>query len=336
LSIAKADPVVMELHLPSPNQSIESRALGCLAGLAVGNVLGLATESCTRERACALLGSTGPLLCLPLEERQRVWDDDLAMAMALAGCLADLPSDATHLDTSKVLEAYLGWLRSGARGIGGLTREVLTKTLAGEARASERVWGSRCERGARPLGNGAAMRTAPLGVAFAGRPELIARLAAEDAALTHWDPACRQTAAAVALLVAALIRREEDPLRFAHHHLGVLADGVAEALVPLPLEHLEERRIDGWDMGSTLLALQVAVSVLASGRSFPEGLLWTLRQGGDTDTNGAIVGALLGARDGLAAIPMEWRSCVPDGDRILTLAWSLWRRAAMPVDEVVR
>ena len=313
---------------------MESRALGCLAGLAVGNVLGLVTESCSREQARGLLGGDGPLLSLPIEERQRVWDDDLAMAMALAGCLARLPPEASRLDTREILEAYLEWFRSGARGIGGLTREVLTKTLAGEARASEWVWQSRCERGARPLGNGATMRIAPLGVAFACSPQRIADLAAEDASLTHWDPACRQSAGAVALLAAALVRQEPDPLAFTRRYLGPLEAEVAEALHPLDLVKVHEEGLDGWDMGSTLLALKVAVSVLASGLPYAEGVLWTLRQGGDTDTHGAIVGALLGARDGLAAIPLDWRSCVPDGDRILRMAWALWRRCGVPTPEV--
>lgn len=324
----------MDLPLPRPDQSIESRALGCLAGLAVGNVLGLATESRSRDRARAVLGTEGPLLCLPLEERQRVWDDDLAMAMTLAGCLVRRPPEAIHLDTSELLEAYLDWFRTGARGLGGLTREVLAKGQAGEAKAAERVWQARCERGARPLGNGAAMRIAPLGVAFSGRPECIAGLAAEDAALTHWDPACRQSAGAVALLTAALVRQEPDPLRFALRHLGSLEAEVTAALHPLPLAELHEEGIDGWDKGSTLLALKVAVSVLASGLPYADGVLWTLRQGGDTDTNGAIVGALLGARDGLAAIPVDWRACVPEGDRILRMAWALWRRSSMPTLEV--
>jgi hypothetical protein len=142
----------------------------------VGNVLGLSVESRSREEAQACLGTAGPLLRIPIEEQGRVWDDDLAMAMAMGECLAVLPEGATHLDTRAHLEAYLGWLRSGARGIGGLTHEVLLKVLAGEGRSSERVWQARCDRGQRPLGNGAAMRIAPLGVAFAGSPHLIAAL----------------------------------------------------------------------------------------------------------------------------------------------------------------
>jgi ADP-ribosylglycohydrolase len=82
-------------------------------------------------------------------------------------------------------------------------------------------------------------------------------------------------------------------------------------------------------MGSTLVALQVAVSVLASGLPYLEALPWVIRQGGDTDTNGAIVGALLGARDGVSAIPKEWRGCVSQGDRILQMGRHLFQRSGL-------
>ena len=41
-----------------------------------------------------------------------------------------------------------------------------------------------------------------------------------------------------------------------------------------------------------------------------EAVTATVMQGGDTDTNGAITGALLGAADGLAGIPAQWRLTV--------------------------
>jgi ADP-ribosylglycohydrolase len=307
-----------------------------MAGLAVGNVLGLAVESRSREAVQASLGAKGPFIRLPVEEATRDWDDDLAMAMALGECLARLPEDAARLDLQTHLEAYLGWLRSGARGIGGLTREVLIKTLAGEARAAERVWQARCDRGERPLGNGAAMRIAPLGLAFAGQPGLIAALAADEAALTHRDPACRQSAGLIALMAAALVRQERAPSLFVLSHAGPLLPEVSAALIPLSLDSLAARRIDGPDMGSTLLALQVAVSILTSGLPYAEALPWVIRQGGDTDTNGAIVGALLGARDGWVAIPQDWRACVAQGDRILDLGRRLLRRSGLQVQEVTR
>ena len=319
----------MSASFPPDHSAIRSRALGCVVGLAVGNVLGLAVESRSRSEVRSRLGASGPFKKLPTEERDRVWDDDLAMAMALSECLVALPMGATHLDTSAIQSAYLAWLRTGSRGIGTLTQEVLIKTAAGEARAAERVWQSRCGWGQRPLGNGSAMRIAPLGLAFAGDPARIADLASQDAALTHWDPACRQSAAAIALLTAALIRGEADPITFAMTHAGLIDADVAKAWRPMSLQALETRGLDGQDMGSTLLALTVAVSMLKSRMPYAEALPWVIRQGGDTDTNGAIVGALLGARDGLTAIPEEWRQCVSEEDRILEVGRELLRRSGL-------
>ena len=45
-------------------------------------------------------------------------------------------------------------------------------------------------------------------------------------------------------------------------------------------------------------------------QEFPEALTETVMCGGDTDTNAAICGALLGAAYGRDAIPLAWRSQV--------------------------
>ena len=45
--------------------------------------------------------------------------------------------------------------------------------------------------------------------------------------------------------------------------------------------------------------------------------------GGDTDTNAAVAGAVLGARYGASAIPERWLECVPERDRIEGLADAL-------------
>jgi ADP-ribosylglycohydrolase len=254
------------------------------------------------------------------------------MAMALAEILLQHDPEAEHLDSTSILEAYLAWLRTGSRGIGSLTREVLIKAQAGEANAAERVWKARCDRGQPALGNGAAMRIAPLGVAFASEPQKIPQLASEDAAITHFDPICRQTSTLIALLTAALVRGERAPLSFARSHAEPLLPEITAAYNPLSLDRLAEQRIDRWDMGSTLVALQVAVSVLASGLPYSEALPWVIRQGGDTDTNGAIVGALLGARDGIAAIPQEWRDCVAEEDRILHMGRQLLSHSRLAVE----
>lgn len=60
------------------------------------------------------------------------------------------------------------------------------------------------------------------------------------------------------------------------------------------------------------LALQHALFHLLHSTDFEAALVQTISLGGDTDTNGAIAGALLGATLGEAAIPARWRETVRD------------------------
>ena len=64
------------------------------------------------------------------------------------------------------------------------------------------------------------------------------------------------------------------------------------------------------DEGHVVIALQNAFYQAYHASSFEEGLVATVMGGGDTDTNAAIVGALLGAIYGVAAIPEQWRTAV--------------------------
>ena len=63
-------------------------------------------------------------------------------------------------------------------------------------------------------------------------------------------------------------------------------------------------------MGYTLKAMQVALWCARRAADFEEALVAVVNAGGDTDTNGAVAGAVLGARFGLDAIPRRWRDQV--------------------------
>ena len=51
-----------------------------------------------------------------------------------------------------------------------------------------------------------------------------------------------------------------------------------------------------------------------------DALIALVSAGGDTDTNGAVAGAILGARYGASAIPQRWLNCIPQRQRIMQLA----------------
>jgi len=58
------------------------------------------------------------------------------------------------------------------------------------------------------------------------------------------------------------------------------------------------------------IALQNAFYQALHAPSLAEGVVDTVMGGGDTDTNGAIAGALLGAIHGREAVPAQWRAAV--------------------------
>ena len=65
-------------------------------------------------------------------------------------------------------------------------------------------------------------------------------------------------------------------------------------------------RHQGW----VLIALQNAFYQLLHAANFEEGVVATVMAGGDTDTNAAIAGALLGAVYGRHAVPRPWLRAV--------------------------
>jgi len=71
----------------------------------------------------------------------------------------------------------------------------------------------------------------------------------------------------------------------------------------------------------------------AAHSGFEEPVTFAVACGGDTDTIGAMAGAIAGARDGITAIPARWLDALENGDRgrsyVEDLARRLWERRAM-------
>ena len=64
--------------------------------------------------------------------------------------------------------------------------------------------------------------------------------------------------------------------------------------------------MQGW----VLIAFRNALWQLLHADSLEQGVIDTVMRGGDSDTNAAIAGALLGAVHGLGAIPKQWADSV--------------------------
>jgi ADP-ribosylglycohydrolase len=166
------------------------------------------------------------------------------------------------------------------------------------------------------------MRIAPLAIWAQSRaPETCALLARRDSALTHPHPVCGDSVAVFAVAVAHAVRSGEGAeaayrvaLEWAER-----APARAEVVERLRAARDEAPVCDGPSQGFVLIALQNAFYELLHAESLEEGVVRTVRRGGDTDTNAAIAGALLGAVHGRGAVPAQWRqmvlSCRPHASR---------------------
>ncbi|GMR32390.1 hypothetical protein PMAYCL1PPCAC_02585 [Pristionchus mayeri] len=140
-----------------------------------------------------------------------------------------------------------------------------------------------------------------------------------DTLLTHSNPVAIEASKVYALLLFHLIRGRtpEEALKSA---FSTVSFPVLRSLLekaedrPVPVFISEEKESNGDDacIGYLGVALQVSVHFLLHSSSFSDGLLSVVSVGGDTDTNAAIAGALLGARWGAYGIPSEWAKTVED------------------------
>jgi ADP-ribosyl-[dinitrogen reductase] hydrolase len=284
------------------------RAVAAVLGLALGDALGAPFEFQRADRI------PRPL---PAFERSWMglppgtWTDDTAMARNLWRSLSEHNGE---LDPADVLARHVAWLRSGPPDVGNLTRQVLGAAAKGATEAAREYVERRGPEVS--AGNGSVMYCAPLGVAYSRRPDALFEAAPALSSITHWDERCRTACLAVTLTVAALVRGEDAEVAVTDAVREVAEREGGEELEYLVGEAGRARPIDGPDMGFTLFTAGIALQVCGEGRGFEEGLRHVVGLGGDTDTNAAVAGALLGSAHGTRSLPAPWLSILAERELI--------------------
>jgi ADP-ribosylglycohydrolase len=290
-----------------PATDDRERIRGALLGLAVGDALGAPFEGAGPEaaeraarRGLEMAGGRG---WAPGE-----WTDDTAMALALAESIAA----RGLLDPDDLAARYTEWATADGKGIGRANaRALIGARGADDARARARA---HLEATGLAAGNGTVMRATPIGLAARGVAEA-ADAARRDAELTHADPVAGAASAALCAALLAL-RHGDDPLRAAR---GQAADEarLAEALGAAGRDERALARLaTGFEAGACWTTLALALHALVTCDDYERGVTWVIAQGGDTDSNAAVAGALLGCRHGVRAVPERWLSALRDRGRI--------------------
>lgn len=297
---------------PSRGVAIGDRARGALLGLAVGNLLGLPVEG--HSRASIARQFPDGVTEIDPAEVHRAMDDDLAQAVDLGEAL---------VDGGNVVEEFakrlVRWRRENGRGIGITTSAVINLLEEGQAPpgAARTIFEDRN----RIAPNGGVMRCAPVALARHSSPALLVRDSAATCVVTHYAPACQWSCILLNALIALLIKGVEpvpDELISAAE-----ADGAPHEVrewAAVAGNDIDQLHFDRGHIGHTLLCLQAGLWALKTGANLEQALVRLVSAGGDTDTNGAVAGAVLGARYGASAIPQRWLGCIPQRGRIEGLA----------------
>ena len=301
---------------PLPSPSREDAALGAVLGALVGDAAGAVLEFFGGEIAEA---DVAHALTMPGGGTWRVAPGQVTDDGELTMCLLRALAEAPEAPREAAAIRYAAWVASRpfdigattAASLGCLRREPWTSRAreVGVAATMEEAAAERCMPS---KANGSLMRIAPLGVWAASRdPERALRAAAEDATLSHPNPACVEAARAYVLAISTLVATGGDAAR------------AIEAATAWVRAHADEE-VRGWFEealsgsapaytpmdGFVRIAFTHAFRHLARGTRYEDAIAETLLGGGDTDTNACIVGGLLGARWGASAIPTAWREAV--------------------------
>ncbi len=286
----------MTVENNTSNSGVLSRALGCLLGQLIGDSLGSLVEFQSPERIrrrypdgvrdMADGGTWNTIAGQPT--------DDSEMALLLARSLVSLG----RFDQEEVRKAYVFWLNSKPFDVGNTIQSGLTGWPIPDSQA-----------------NGAMMRISPLGIFGANYTlEDVAEWARQDAELTHIHPVCKQANALFAMAIAHAVRTGcstydlYEMIEGWAEEMGArssLKEAIAGAADSPPEEFVYQQ---GW----VLIAFRNALWQLLNAENVEEGIVDSVMRGGDTDTNAAISGALLGAVHGREAIPERWIETIQD------------------------
>lgn len=301
--------------------SLRQRYEGTLLGLAAADALGGAVEFMPRQaikrahpEGVREITGGGPHGLRPGEVT-----DDTAMALAIArACTED------GIDLDQVAANFLEWYRSDPKDIGITTSRALGKLDAG---VPWREVGDRMmqETPSKLAGNGSVMRCAPVALRFRHDRAALREISLETARMTHADPMAMWGTVALNQAIAYL-----------------LDGGTLDGLVPAATEDIENDEVattireardrayeDVRSGGFVLETLGASFWSLTHRDSAEEAIVTAVSMGNDTDTTGAVTGALAGGYYGADAIPSRWLEVLEPRDELVQLAGRLldWSEA---------
>jgi len=256
------------------------------------------------------------------------WTDDTHMMIGVAESLiANKGFNGEHMAWTFIRN----WEREPWRGYGPGPPRVFRMIKSGVAwnEAAKQLYG-----GMGSYGNGAAMRVAPIGLLYYDDAEKLREAAYKSAEITHTHMLGKEGAAIQAYAVALAVKAESEsfnPIDFLEKLIEFTrVDAYKEKLEKAKgLLNNDDKREIIRNLGNGVEALNsvpTAIYCFAKHHeSYAKAVLYAISLGGDTDTIGAMTGAIAGAYHGIEVIPSVWVQKLERRDYIERLADELWK-----------
>mgnify|MGYP001129369394 CR=1 FL=1 len=285
----------------------DDRLEATLLGAALGDALGLPCEGMSSRAIARRFGTVDRFRMLG---RTGFVSDDTEQSALVAQSLARHPNDLEAC-VADFRRALFGWFLRLPWGVG-----------LGTVKACLRIGLGLRPSGVMSAGNGAAMRSAIVGVFLRDEPDDRRAFARALAEVTHRDPRAVEGAVFVAEVAALAARPGEarTPSDLLLEARGVVGNGqlgvaidAGLAAAASELDTLDAAKALGTS-GFIVPTLAFASFIFARFGDDPlRALTETISAGGDTDSIAAIVGAWSGARLGAAWLPADLIGRIHDG-----------------------
>mmetsp|Transcript_4594 Transcript_4594/g.6934 ORF Transcript_4594/g.6934 Transcript_4594/m.6934 type:complete len:335 (+) Transcript_4594:32-1036(+) len=284
-------------------EGLNERCKGAIVGAWVGDALGAYLEfrhgitQADVEKALSLPGGgmhkVGP---------GQVTDDGELTCALIHGLLK---GKGTY-NLNRIAAEYGKWIASRPFDLGNTIRKSLPRASNLSQHQAEMV--RRAARTSQSQSNGGLMRASPLAVFLRHlSPQEVIQAVREEAVLTHTDSTIVSACCFYVLLIVNLINAHDPRSSYLQAKEAISSFCNPEFFEWLEMIEAEScnlpvNRNSGWGK----IALVYSVRFLLEGKSFEEAMRSILIEGGDTDTNACILGALIGAARGLSGIPAEY------------------------------
>jgi len=284
-------------------EELKPKFLGALIGTAVGDALGMPVEGWSYEEIEAEYGELREMYDGRLPAGH--YTDDTEMMIGVAESLAAKKGFNGEDMAQRFIDNY-----DPCRGYGSGPPNVFKKILRGD------------------------MRIAPIGLLYE-KPDEVSRVVSQSSQITHAHKLGKEGATLQAYTISLAARTDPasplDPKIFLAKLQGfvngdIYREKLEKVALLLGAASSKSRVIEVLGHGiEAFNSVPTAIySFLSHPQSFEEAVVYAVGLGGDTDTLGAMTGAISGAYLGVGAIPTRWEERLENWSYIEKLAEKLW------------